>query len=104
MNKLTKTTIVYSLVGLLQVGIGAAAAPADPTPVPGNENQPRYEERVKDREQLIQEENKRHEEEMKRRPHESDQEWKDRQEQEILRHEKALRDIEQGFPAKPDNQ
>ncbi|CUH95648.1 putative membrane protein [Propionispora sp. 2/2-37] len=97
-NKLTKTTIVYSLVLLIQTGIGVAASTAvvEPNPGAGQKHQPQYESSAKDHPQLIQEENERYEKEMKRRPNESDQEWKQRQGQETLRHEKALENINQG--------
>ena len=71
MNKIAKKVIIYSMVGLLQLGFGVSvsqAAQRNPEPPPPQEqgddrNHP-------DREHRIREENERHEREMRRRDHE----------------------------------
>lgn len=96
MKRLTKNIIIYSLVGVLQFGIGAATLEASPRqdgPAPDQ----RYEDRAhpnaqrdRDRDHRMQQENERHEREMIRREHESEHEWQKRQRLENERHDKAL--------------
>ncbi|WP_371380781.1 hypothetical protein [Sporomusa aerivorans] len=98
MRKIVKNLVVFSMVGLMQVGLFASAAEAA-APRPGDP--PGYEHRndqhqrdiEKEKERRIQEENRRHEHEMKRRPHESKRDWHERQEREKERHERAIYEI-----------
>jgi len=96
MNKMTKEVIAFSMVGLLQFGLGVSAIeaaqthPAPPRQEQGNDRQQQEE---LERALRIQAENERHEREMRRRDNESEQEWNERQERENERHEKRLKTI-----------
>lgn len=96
MKKLAKKLIIFSMVGLMQVGMFASAAeaaaprPDDPS---GFEQRDEHHHRDMERERRIREENERHEKEMKRRPHESKQHWHERQKHEMERHERAIHEI-----------
>lgn len=105
MNSLMKKVVVYSLVAILQAGIGTAALEASPRHDDqrdaARDNRGRHEERryennhrdQRDREIRHREENERHEREMMRREHESEREWRERQRIENERHDQILRDI-----------
>ena len=101
MNRIMKKSIVYSLVGILQIGFGAALTEASPLytgdgqaqTIRMDRPQGGDEDRRREHDRREREENERHEREMKRRPHESDREWHERQERERERHEQALREI-----------
>ena len=108
MNGAMKKVVVYSLAGLLQLGLATGVAAAAERGHddrdhngPGyrdhqrGEEQRRYEDR--EREQRHRAEMARHEREMQRRQWESERAWHERQERENERHEQALRDI--GFAA-----
>lgn len=100
-----KKLVVYSMLGLLQVGMFSSVAAAAPGPLHNNGSQriahldrndhdhKREQERRREHDERKRQENERHEREMKRRPHESHREWKERQEREKERHDKALREI-----------
>jgi len=87
MNKIMKKVTVFSMIGLMQVGLGVSVIEASPFQ-PGSQ---RFEQQQRD--DRIKAENERHEREMKRRPHESKKDWHQRQKQEKERHQKAIRDI-----------
>jgi hypothetical protein len=100
MNRITKNIITYSLVGVLQLGLGAATIEASPR---HNDRQPptRSEHRMheysyrdgqhdRDRDRRIHEERARHEREMIRREHEHEHEWRERQRLESERHEREM--------------
>ena len=93
MKNIVKKTIIVALVGIMQVGIGAATIEASPR----YDNAQRYESRDNrhdsDREQKIRAEKERHEREMKRHPGESDREWRDRQDREKAHHEEVMRTL-----------
>lgn len=100
MTRITKNLIIYSLIGALQFGIGAAAVEASPR----NEaraSQFRHEQRVHqqsyrgdhDRDRRVQEERERHEREMVRRERESEWAWHERQRAENERHEDQMKII-----------
>ncbi|SDE01041.1 hypothetical protein [Sporomusa acidovorans] len=98
MKKLAKKLIIFSMVGLMQVGMFAsvaAAAPPRPNDPSGFEQRDEHHHRDLEREKQrrIREENERHEKEMKRRPFESKQHWHERQKREIQRHERAIHEI-----------
>lgn len=98
MKKLTKKLIIFSMVGLMQVGLFATAAEAAaprPDDPPGFEqrDEHRHQGMEKEKHRRIHEENERHEKEMKRRPFESKQHWHERQRQENERHERAIHEI-----------
>lgn len=103
MNGLVKKTIIYSMVGIMQVGMFSSVAAAAPGPMHNNGAQriayldrhdhDRGNERKRQHDERKRVENERHEREMKRRPHESRREWRERQEREKERHDKELRII-----------
>ncbi|MDR3589185.1 MAG: hypothetical protein P4N41_05945 [Negativicutes bacterium] len=105
MKSLAKKAVVYSLVAILQCGIGAATLEASPRhdnqPSQARDNRDRHEQQRyennerdrHDREIRQREENERHEREMQRRHHESEREWRERQHQENERHDQLLQDI-----------
>ncbi|MBP2663346.1 MAG: hypothetical protein H6Q71_1294 [Firmicutes bacterium] len=95
MNKMAKKVIIYSMVGLLQCGLGVSvieAAQRQPEPPSQEQGDDRHYQ-DQDREKRIQEENERHEREMRRHDHESEQEWHERQERERERHDRNLETI-----------
>lgn len=92
MNKLVKKVIIYSMVGIMQIGFGASIIEASPRDNNRYQEQ-RYEDNHKNREQKIREENERHEREMQRRHNESERGWHDRQEREKDHHEEIMRTL-----------
>lgn len=101
MRNIAKKTIIYSLVGIMQIGFAVAVTEASPLHTANWQQQTiRMDrphggdsDRQREHDRREREENDRHEREMKRRPHESDREWHERQEREKERHEQALREI-----------
>lgn len=104
MKIVAKKVIIYSMLGLMQVGMFSSVAAAAPGPVHNDSSQriayldrddrhDRDDDQRRKHDERKREENERHEREMKRRPHESDREWRERQEHEKDRHDKALREI-----------
>lgn len=87
MKIVAKKVIIYSMLGLMQVGMFSSVAAASPR----HEEPPRFEQRndqhqrdmERERAHKIQEENKRHEKEMKRYPFESKKHWRERQKHEM---------------------
>ena len=100
MKSIMKKIIVYSMVGILQCGLGTAVLEASPK---HSEQPSRYENHYNknnhndrrniEREKQRQEENERHAREMQRRHNESEREWRDRQQQENERHEQTINTI-----------
>lgn len=104
MKSVAKKVMIYSMLGLMQVGMFSSIAAAAPGPVHNDSSQriayldrddrhDRDDDQRRKHDERKREEDKRHEREMKRRPHESDREWRERQEHEKDRHDKALREI-----------
>jgi hypothetical protein len=103
MKSLAKKIMIYSLAGIMQVGLGATVVAAsslhiddsqrivqlDSGDYPDNDRQ---RERVERRRQ----ENERHEREMRRRDHESEREWHERQREENERHDNTMNEIAAG--------
>lgn len=100
MKSLVKKVVIYSMVAILQCGIGAATLEASPRQ-DNHQNRDRHEQvryennhqNRNDREMRHREENARHEREMERRHHESERQWHERQRIENERHDQILRDI-----------
>jgi hypothetical protein len=102
MKNLTKKIMIFSMVGMMQIGFGAAVLEASPL---HNNNSNRViqfddrhdqdgpRDRHDDHDERLRRENERHENEMKRRHHESDREWHERQERERQQHDDNLREI-----------
>jgi hypothetical protein len=80
MRKLTKKIIIYSMVAMMQVGLGTAALEASP----------RSDWQQQHNEQQLRE-NQRHEQEMRQRDGEDRQHWNDRMWRENQQHERWAR-------------
>ncbi len=98
MNDIVRKTIIYSLAGIMQIGLGIAVTEASPVPA-GNWQQQTIrmdqpQNQQGDHDKRLREEKQRHENEMKRRPNEGEKEWHERQERENQRHEQALREMQ----------
>jgi hypothetical protein len=104
MKIVAKKVVIYSMLGLMQVGMFSSVAAAAPGPLHNDNSQriayldrddrhDRDNDRKHKHDERKRQENERHEREMKRRPHESNREWRERQEHEKDRHDKALREI-----------
>ncbi|CUH97826.1 putative secreted protein [Propionispora sp. 2/2-37] len=102
MNSLAKKVMIYSMVGIMQIGLGASVAAASPapdySPVPQRYGAPHHDRHDIERERHEREriENERHEREMRRRPNENRRDWEKRKKHENERHRKALDDIRHG--------
>ena len=104
MKNIVKKVAIYSMVGIMQLGLGASVIEASPLHN-GTPKTVAYEQRQDrhDRERMEQErrerervENERHEREMQRRQHESEREWHERQEREKERHDNTMNEIKAG--------
>lgn len=92
MKSIVKKGIIYSMIGIMQLGIGASVIEASPRH-DNRHHEQRYEDRHDSREHRIKEERKRHEREMKRRDHEDERAWRERQDREKAHHEEVMRTI-----------
>jgi len=102
MKNIVKKIAIFSMVGMMQIALGASvieASALNNEPVPmqqqnnwrsGQHPGDRFEH---DRQARERAENERHEREMKRRPHETRKQWHERQKHENERHERALHEI-----------
>jgi hypothetical protein len=88
MKSFVKKGIIYSLIGIMQLGIGASVIEASPK----HENR-HHKQHWDNRDHEIQEERARHEREMERRDHEEEWQWKERQEREKDHHEEVMRTL-----------
>ena len=111
MKFVAKKAIIYSMVGVLQVGMFSSVAAAAPGVIHNNgsnrvayhqhdnrhdrdnEQKRKHDEQKRKYDERKRQENERHKREMKQRPHESEREWRERQRQETDRHENTLREI-----------
>ena len=96
MASMAKKVVICAMVGIMQIGVGASlvsAAPHHSVHITnnyyshGNDRQREYDKR-------LQEENARHERAMQRRWDESESAWYARQQQENERHDESLHQIE----------
>ena len=103
MRIIGRKTIIYSLVGLLQVGMFSSVAAAF-AHIPDNNgwqqvvqlhSHDRHGDDARQRahDEKLRRERERHEREMERRHYESEREWRERQRHEDDRHDRELRDI-----------
>lgn len=81
MNSLVKKVAIYSMVAIMQIGLGASVIEASPA------------HHHSDREHRIQVENARYERAMMRHEYESERAWHERQEREKAHHEEEMRAI-----------
>lgn len=94
MKSIAKKIVIFSMIGLMQVGLGASVIEASPR---HDDKHQRYEQRERDRDRdrdhRIREEQRRHEREMQRRENEREQDWKERQQREKEHHEEVMRTL-----------
>jgi len=102
LRNITKKIIVFSMIGIIQTGFGAAVLEASPMDFNNRQDvrlDDRHDGHDGDRDRQVEhdrrmrEENERHEREMRRHDNESDADWQDRQNRENDRHNNALNDI-----------
>lgn len=108
MKVVAKKVVVYSMLGLMQVGMLSSTAVAAQSLLHNNDPQQivqldrrdrdhdrdRYErERRREHDERMRRENERHEREMRRRHHESEREWRERQRRENERHDHEMHEI-----------
>jgi len=82
-----KKVAIFSMLGIMQIGLGASVIEASSlhNPLPMQQ-----EDDDQDRNEAKRIENERHERAMERRANESEREWNERQSRENERHEKRL--------------
>ncbi len=97
MNNLTKKMMIYSMVGMMQVGLGATVVAASPLYNDGSQRMVQLDDRHRDRDERQRQENQRHEREMRRHDHEGDREWRERQDRERQRHDNTMNEIAAGI-------
>lgn len=88
MKNIVKKIVIFSVVGMMQIGFGVSVIEASTLYNPYSMQQQDNQEQ--DRHEAERIENERHEHAMERRPNESDREWDERQKRENERHEKRL--------------
>jgi len=105
MKIVAKKVIIYSMLGLMQVGMLSSVAAAAPGPLHNSSSQQivqldrhdghdnRDNDRRRQHDERMRQENQRHEREMRRHPNEGRRAWRERQERERDRHDRELRDI-----------
>jgi hypothetical protein len=93
MRNLTKKIMVYSMVGMMQLGLGATVGSTVIEASPLHNDSPQRIVQLDSRQQQIIE-NQRHEREIRQRPNEDEQGWRARQNIENIRHDRATREID----------
>ena len=102
MKNIVKKIAIFSMIGMMQIGLGTSVLEASPlhNRIPSMQQQDDRHERGQDeqhpeqgRHERERIEKERHEREMERRHHESDREWRERQQREQQRHEENMRRI-----------
>lgn len=105
MKNIVKKIAIYSMVGIMQIGLGASVIEASPLhndfpkPAAYEQHQDRYDhERMEqERHERKRIENERHEREMQRHPGESRKHWRERQKVENERHQHEMERIRHEF-------
>ncbi|MBU2701277.1 flagellar biosynthesis GTPase FlhF [Sporomusaceae bacterium BoRhaA] len=100
MKNIIKKVMIYSMIGIMQVGFGATVIEASAWHndasqriVQLDDRHDNDNDRRREHDERMRRENERHEREMRRHEHESEREWHERQERENERHDRELRDI-----------
>lgn len=88
--------MIYSLAGIMQLGIGVIVVAASPLYNDGSQRIIQLDDKQDQHDRQRREEIRRHEREMQRHDHESDQDWNQRQWIENQRHDNAMHEIEAG--------
>jgi hypothetical protein len=96
MKNLAKKIMIYSMAGMMQLGLGATvgATAIEASAFDNGGSQIVQLDRQGDHDQRQREENRRHEREMHRHDGESDRDWNDRQWAENQRHDNTMNEIE----------
>ena len=93
MNRMTKKLMIYSLAGMMQLGLGASVIEASPLHIDGTPGIVQLDNGHGNRDEQKRQENNRHQREMQRHNHESDRDWHDRQQRENQRHDNTMNEI-----------
>jgi hypothetical protein len=98
MKSLAKKIMIYSMVGMMQLGLGATvgATVIEASAFDNGGSQLVQLDRRGDRAERERHENYRHEREMRRRDHESRRDWNDRQWRENQQHDNTMNEIAAG--------
>jgi len=96
MANLTKKIMVYSMVGMMQLGLGATVGATVIEAAAFDNNGGSQIIQLDDRHDRERHENERHERAMRRHHHEGEREWHDRQEQENQQHDNTMNEIAAG--------
>ena len=97
MKNIAKKIMIYSLAGIMQVGLGATVVAASPLYNDSPQKIVQLDnrnDRQREHDRRQNNENARHNREMQRHDNESDRDWNDRQYRENQRHDNAMNDIE----------
>ncbi len=104
MKNAAKKIMIYSMVGMMQIGLGATVVAASPLYDDGpqriiqlDDGGRWHHDRQWEHDRRVREENRRHEWEMRRRDHEREREWHERQERENRRHDNTMNEIAAGI-------
>jgi hypothetical protein len=103
MKSIAKRIMIYSMVGMMQLGLGATvgATVIEASAFDNGGSQivqlDEHNDRQYRHDQRQREENRRHEREMRRHDRESDQDWNDRQWRENQQHDNTMNEIEAGL-------
>jgi len=92
MNRIAKKIMIYSLVGIMQLGLGASVIEASSLHNDGPQ-MTQLDNRHGDRDEQKRQENERHAREMRRHHNEGEREWHERQERENRRHDNTMNEI-----------
>lgn len=97
MKNIVKKMMIYSMVGIMQIGMSASIVSASPISnyeiVQLSNHSRQDNDRQREHDKRLREENKRHDQEMKRKPGENERDWHERQKREKERHDQALKEI-----------
>ena len=103
MKNVTKKIIIYSMVGIMQVGLGTAIVAASPLHNDGSQRIVQLDNhgdrqfgnaRQHQHDERLRAEHERHQRELRRHHHESDRDYYERRDRENRRHDRELHNIE----------
>lgn len=100
MKNIARKLIIYSMIGVMQLGFGAAVIEASPAynksaqRMVQLDDRDQHHDRQQEHDRRYQEENRRHEQEMRRHHNENMRDWYARQARENDRHNNELNEIE----------
>jgi len=104
MKNIVKKIAVFSMVGMMQIGLGSSIIEASPLHNDGSQGIVQldnrghhHDDRQREHDRREREENRRHEREMQRRHHENEREWHERQNRERQRHDNTMNEIAAGL-------